>query len=147
MLKKNRTASVAAKKRDKAVVRKYKAADGTVHEPTTEHRDLLQGALDERKGTVPQKATQISARLNPVLHKAFRQRLGLEGLTQQEFLDAVIAEYVAGRLRLTKKVDIELHPSDELYFSLAAGGGYEADDVDDLMDQLEGRKKPRRIKR
>ena len=38
-------------------------------------------------------------------------------------------------------------PADDLHLQLMKGEGYEADSVDDLMDQLEGRKKPRPIKK
>jgi hypothetical protein len=42
-----------------------------------------------------------------------------------------------------KKQDHE----DELHAQLEKGDGYEADSVDDLMDQLEGRKKLKPIKK
>jgi predicted DNA binding CopG/RHH family protein len=93
-----------------------------------------------------EKARQISARLNPLLQEAFRKRLELEGITQQEFIDSVVVEYVAGRLKMKKSLDLELRPGDELYLELLAGNGYEADSIDDLMDQLQGHKPLRRIK-
>ncbi len=93
------------------------------------------------------KTKQISARLESKDYGEFRKRLKTDGLTQQEFIRAVIREYQAGRLKLRKELRVEYHPADELHLQLQAGDGYEAESVDDLMDQLEGRKKPRRIKR
>ena len=108
---------------------------------------LKQEGKNRARTSKPVKARQISARLNPPLQEAFRKRLELEGITQQEFIDSVVVEFVAGRLKLRKSLDLELRAGDELYLELLAGNGYEADSINDLMDQLQGHKPLRRIKR
>ena len=46
----------------------------------------------------------------------------------------------------TEKSQDEKKDADELHFELLKGEGYEADNIDDLMDQLDGKKKLKPIK-
>jgi hypothetical protein len=47
----------------------------------------------------------------------------------------------------TDQLPEEKQGADDLHLQLMKGEGYEADDVDDLMNQLDGRKKPKPIKK
>jgi hypothetical protein len=96
--------------------------------------------------TKPKSKKQISARLNPTVHRALQRRLAKDRLSQQDFISTVVELYVTDQLKLIKSIHLDLSQSDELHLQLKTGEGYGADSIEDLMDQLEGRTAPKPIK-
>jgi hypothetical protein len=58
----------------------------------------------------------------------------------------LIAFFGFGFAAFMRGAEMEFCPGDDLYLELLAGKGYEAESIDDLMDQLQGRKSLRKIK-
>jgi len=96
------------------------------------------------KGT---ETRQVSARLKSRTHDRLKKRLKEDDISMQEFFESTVQAYIDKKMQIRKHVHVIMHPSDELHLQLESGDGYEADDVGDLMDQLEGRKKFKRIKK
>jgi hypothetical protein len=91
--------------------------------------------------------TQISARLDKSTYKELKKRLAEDKISLQEFVNATVRSYVDDKFKMKKIVELEINPADDLHLQLMKGEGYEADSVDDLMNQLDGRKKPKPIKK
>jgi hypothetical protein len=91
--------------------------------------------------------TQISARLEKSTYKELKKRLAEDKISLQEFVNATVHSYIDDKFKMKKIVELEINPADDLHLKLLKGEGYEANGVDDLMDQLKGRKKPKPIKK
>jgi hypothetical protein len=89
---------------------------------------------------------QISARLEKSVHKNLKKRLAKDKISLQEFIDATVRLYIGDSLKFKKTLEVELNPADVLHLQLVSGEGYQAESVDDLVDQLEGKKKLKPIK-
>ncbi|HEX9745112.1 MAG TPA: hypothetical protein VGB30_06760 [bacterium] len=90
---------------------------------------------------------QVSIRLDDNIQREFKKKLSTDNLSQQEFLNFIIQQYLADNISVSKSLDIRFHPSDLEYLKTIAGDGYEADSLEELRDMVEGRKPLRKIKR